>query len=58
MGAYERRVRNKKITGEFIVYEQTDGSNYYLTLGKHGEWTEIRARVDKYKKFDAGDSSL
>ncbi len=58
IGAYQRRVRDRRITGAFIVYErQADGSNYYLTLGKHGEWDAIRARVDEYKKFDAGDGS-
>jgi len=56
VGCFERRARSRKITGEFIVYErQADGSNYYLTLGKHGEWDAIRARVDEYKKFDAGE---
>lgn len=52
IGAYERRARDRRITGEFIVYEpQADGSNYYLTLGKHGEWDAIRARVEAYKEF-------
>jgi len=58
VGGYEQRACDRRITGEFIVYErQADGSNYYLTLGKHGEWDAIRARVDEYKKFDAGDCS-
>jgi hypothetical protein len=53
---YERRARDRRITGEFIVYERRDdGSNYYLTLGKHGEWSAIRAKIDAYKKFDASD---
>lgn len=53
-GAYEKRAQDRRVTGEFIVYErQADGSNYYLTLGKHGEWDAIRARVDEYKKFGA-----
>lgn len=51
--AYECRARDHRITGEFIVYKrQTDGSNYYLTIGKHGEWDAIRVRVDTYEKFD------
>lgn len=55
IGAYERRARDRRITGEFIVYEpQPDGSNYYLTLGSHGEYDAIRARVDTYKEFDMG----
>jgi hypothetical protein len=54
--SYERRAQDRKITGEFIIYEpRADGSNYYLTLGKHGDWDAIRARIDKYKNFDAGD---
>lgn len=58
IGAYERRAQDRRITGEFIVYErQADGSNYYLTLGRHGEWDAIRARVDEYMRFDAGDGS-
>lgn len=53
-GAYERRAQDRRLTGEFIVYEkQQDGSHYYLTLGSHGEWDAIRARVDNYKKFDS-----
>lgn len=58
IGAFERRAQDRRITGEFIVYErQPDGSNYYLTLGRHGEWDAIRARVDVFKAFDTGDSS-
>lgn len=53
-GALEQRMRDNRLAGEFIVYEpQADGSNYYLTLGVHGEWDAIRARVDTYKEFDA-----
>lgn len=58
VGAYERRARDQRITGEFFVYERLpDGSNYYLTLGTHGEWDAIRHRVEPYKSFDAGDCS-
>ena len=53
IGAYEARCRNQQMTGEFIVYEKRDdGSNYYLTLGVHGEWDAIRGRVDMYRGFD------
>ena len=52
-GALERRARDCRLTGEFILYElQPDGSNYYLTLGSHGEYDAIRARVDICKEFD------
>lgn len=58
IGGYEQRARDRKITGEFIVYEKLkDGSNYYLTLGVHGDWDEIRARVDFYRQFDSGSAS-
>jgi hypothetical protein len=60
VGAYERRARDRRITGEFIVYErQPDGSHYYLTLATHSELrapnrgSSIRARVDEYKNIDA-----
>ena len=56
VGAYEQRAMRRQVTGEFIVYERLpDGSNYYLTLGMHGEWEAIRAKIDEYKKFDAGE---
>lgn len=56
MGAYERRAQDRRMTGEFIVYEvQPDGSNYYLTLGLHGEYDAIRVRVTAYKQFDLGE---
>jgi len=55
IGAYERRARDHRMTGEFIVYEpQSDGSNYYLTLGSHRDYDAIRTRVDTYKQFDQG----
>ncbi len=50
---YPRRSAEGRMTGEFIVYEiLPDGSNYYLTLGSHGEWASIRSRVDAYKFID------
>ncbi|MEN3174941.1 hypothetical protein ABDK75_02815 [Gluconobacter sp. OJA] len=56
MGAFQTRAREGRVTGEFLVYERRpDGSNYYLTLGVHGEWDDIRTRVDEYKGFDEGN---
>ncbi len=53
MKTFNRRTSEHRMTGEFMVYErQENGSNYYLTLGTHGEYDEIRLRVDAYKKFD------
>lgn len=48
-----RRSAAGRLTGQFIVYERLpDGANYYLTLGEHGDWEAIRARVDSYKRYD------
>jgi hypothetical protein len=53
MGGFTRRAGEHRLTGEFIVYEhRADGSNYYLTLGAHGEYDEIRKRVDAYRQTD------
>lgn len=55
LGAFHARTSAGRTTGEFLVYERMpDGSNYYLTLGMHGEWGAIRKRVDEYKEFDEG----
>lgn len=53
IGAFQKRAHDHRVTGEFIVYEpQEDGSNYYITLGRHGEWDQIEKRVKEYKLFD------
>ena len=53
MGTFSRRAGAHKMTGEVIVYEpQENGSNYYLTLGSHGEYDAIRTRVDAYRQID------
>ncbi|MBN9086516.1 MAG: hypothetical protein J0J01_06380 [Reyranella sp.] len=53
IGSYSKRATQGRLTGEFIVYEQRpDGSNYYLTLGGHGEYDAIRERVDAYREYD------
>jgi hypothetical protein len=53
VGGYSRRAGERRLTGEFIVYERNEnGQNYYLTLGSHGEYDAIRARIDAYRKFD------
>lgn len=47
VGGFFRRAGAHKLTGEFIVYERREnGSNYYLTLGTHADYDEIRERVD------------
>jgi hypothetical protein len=53
MKTFARRAAERRMTGDFIVYERrTNGSNYYLTLGSHGEYPEIYARVEAYRKID------
>jgi hypothetical protein len=41
IGAYEERAGLYKLTGEWIVYKQYNGKNYYLTLGSHKETDDI-----------------
>ncbi len=53
MKPFDRRTSDHRMTGEFIVYERPEnGSNYYLTLGSHDKYDEIRRRVDAYKQID------
>lgn len=53
MKPFDHRTSEHRMTGEFIVYErQENGTNYYLTLGSHGEYDEIRLRVEAYKQID------
>jgi hypothetical protein len=53
MENFFHRSGEKRLTGEFIVYERRgNGSNFYLTLGNHGEYDAIRARVDIYRQVD------
>jgi hypothetical protein len=55
IGALSHRADEQKLTGEFIVYErQENGSNYYFTLGSHGDYKAIRRRVDTYRQIDLG----
>lgn len=35
IGAYQNRSKNKKMTGEWIIYAKQDNINYYLTLARH-----------------------
>lgn len=37
IGAYEARLEEHYLTGDWIVYAIHEGVNYYLTLGKHDE---------------------
>lgn len=41
VGAYESRVRQSKVTGEWIVFQKFEGKNYYLTLAAHTEEDDL-----------------
>jgi len=49
---YERRAIDRRMTGEWIVFEQANGVNYYLTLGSHNEDEDILRRVSAYRQVD------
>ncbi len=54
IGACERRARDHRMTGEWIIFEREPSGNYYLTLSMHeGETDEDRrARVEVYRTVD------
>ncbi|MBS9443780.1 hypothetical protein EAE89_19490 [Photorhabdus heterorhabditis] len=37
IGAYDKKIKGKAITGEWIIFQKYQGKNYYLTLGYHSE---------------------
>ena len=41
ISAYEERAAKKKITGEWIVFQEYGGKKYYLTLAAHSEGDEV-----------------
>ena len=46
VGAFEKRAKENKMTGEWIVFRKYRGKNYYLTLAAHDEGDEnIYSRV-------------
>ena len=51
IGMLEERAANHRITGEWIVFQEYEGKNYYLTLGAHNEGDDnIYKRVcDSYE---------
>lgn len=50
-GALKERAKGQKLTGEWIVFQEHEGKNYYLTLAAHDEGDEnIYKRVcDSYE---------
>jgi len=46
-GNYMRRSDANQLTGEWIIYAQHEGQNYYLCLGEHNSGDDhIRAKID------------
>lgn len=35
VGAYERRARNKRITGEWLIFSKKEQANFYLAISNH-----------------------
>jgi hypothetical protein len=53
--AFQKRAKKKRVSGEWIVFQEHNGKNYYLTLAAHDEGDEnIYSRVcDAYDlEFD------
>ncbi len=47
--AYQHRVKDKQITGEWIIFAKHEGRNYYLTLASHKEGDQnIYNRIVNY----------
>lgn len=48
-GNWERKVADKKITGEWIIYTKHEGKNFYLCLAKHDSGDmNIRKLIDDF----------
>jgi len=46
-GNFERMATAAELTGEWIVYAQHDGANYYLCLGRHDSGDDyLRSQID------------
>jgi hypothetical protein len=47
MGNYQRRHQAGELTGEWIIYAQHAGKNYYLCLGQHDSGDDVlRKKID------------
>lgn len=52
-GAFEERLDESRLTGEWIVYAPHENNNYYLSLGKHTEQgDDLLRRITGYCKAD------
>ena len=48
IGNWERRSAGRQFTGEWIIYAQHEGRNYYLCLADHNDGDDrIRAQIDE-----------
>mgnify|MGYP000305296353 CR=1 FL=1 len=55
VSAFETKCQNRELTGEWIVFHQHEGQNYYLTLASHRESNEtiyqnvkLACEIEKY----------
>ncbi|MBX3618629.1 MAG: hypothetical protein KF891_01355 [Rhizobacter sp.] len=47
IGNWERLVRDSALTGEWLIFAEREGTNYYLCLGRHTSGDEsLRAQID------------
>jgi len=54
LGSLERRSAERRLTGEWIVFEEVGGANRYLTLAEHREGDQrIFERIENYRREDA-----
>lgn len=54
IGGFNRRSAENRMTGEWLVFEEAPGGNYYLTLANHNEEdAKINDRITHYRGVDA-----
>lgn len=49
MGGYEQRVRECRLTGDWIIFAKHEGRNYYLDLATHAEADDQQALMQKIR---------
>jgi hypothetical protein len=51
---FERRSIDRRLTGEWLIFDESESGNYYLTLGGHAEGDDIiHSRVMHYRSVDS-----
>ncbi|WP_297369420.1 hypothetical protein [Acidocella sp.] len=53
VGNFEKRSQRGALTGEWIIFDQINGANYYLTLSTHNELDyQAFERIQRYRQVD------